>query len=149
MPRDWYAIAGMTFFSNTEQKIELRTTSNLGMGKYLIHTNRTYWGFLAGASNNNEIFADTTASRNSWEGFFGSELNMFNVGDLNLITNLIVYPSFTESGRWRADFTFDIKYDLPLDFYIKYNITVNYDNRPVPGAPETDYVMHFGFGWEW
>jgi len=149
LPRDWYTTAGMTFLSNTEQKIQLRTTTSLGMGKYVIHTNRTHWGFMAGASNNNENFSDTTADRNSWEGFFGSELNMFNVGDLNLMTNVTAYPSFTESGRWRVDFKFDAKYDLPLDFYIKYNITINFDNRPVAGAPETDYVMYFGFGWEW
>jgi len=149
LPNDWFATTGMTFLSNTEQKIQLRNTANLGMGKFVIHTNRTYWAFMAGASNNNENFSDTTADRNSWEGFLGTELNMFNVGDLNLMTSIIAYPSFTESGRWRSDFKFDLKYDLPLDFYIKYNITFNYDNRPVAGAPELDYVMYFGFGWEW
>ena len=74
---------------------------------------------------------------------------MFNTGDLSLLTNIVAYPSFTESGRWRTDFKFDAKYDLPLDFYIKMGLTVNYDNQPAPGSPETDYIFHTGFGWEW
>ena len=83
------------------------------------------------------------------EGFFGTELNLYDIGDLSLVTKVIAYPSFTESGRWRTDFNFDAKYDLPLDFYIKAGLTLNYDNRPVEGASETDYVFQTGFGWEW
>lgn len=149
LPKDWYTVTSITFLSSTEQKIELRTTGNLGMGKFVIHTNRTYWGINAGASFNNENFSDDSGDRKSWEGFLGTELNMFDIGDFNLMTNLVAYPSITESGRWRADFNLDTKYDLPMDFYIKASITVNYDNRPVSGAPETDYVLYTGFGWEW
>ena len=74
---------------------------------------------------------------------------MFDVGDLNLITSIVAYPSFTETKRWRSDFIFDLKYDLPLDFYISLGVTINYDNQPVEGAAEFDYVAHTGFGWEW
>jgi hypothetical protein len=150
LPRDWYPLFSLEFLSNTEQQLDLRTTIKLGMGKYVIHTNRTYWGFSMGANNNNESYTDgVTPERNSWEGFLGTELNLFNVGDLSLLTNLTAYPSFTESGRWRADFKFDIKYDLPLDFYVKLGYTHNYDNQPVAGSASSDYVLHTGFGWEW
>jgi hypothetical protein len=54
----------------------------------------------------------------------------------------------TESGRWRIDYSFDTKYDLPLDFYIKVGFTLNYDNQPVAGASKTDYVFQTTFGWE-
>jgi hypothetical protein len=74
---------------------------------------------------------------------------MFNTGDLSLKTTTTTYPSMTEEGRIRVDFNFDIKYDLPLDFYIKLGTTVNYDNRPVEGAADLDYVIQSGIGWEW
>jgi len=149
LPKDWYPLASLKFLSNTDQQLNLRTTGKLGMGKYIIHTNQTYWGFSAGANYNNENYTIDSLDRKSWEGFIGTELNLFNIGDLNLLTSLTAYPSFTEKGRWRSDFNFDAKYDLPLDFYIKLSVTVNYDNQPVPGSPETDYVLHSGFGWEW
>jgi hypothetical protein len=151
LPRDWYPSVSVNFLANTEQKINLRVTSRVGMGKYAIHTNKTYWGFSLGVNNNNENFSDDTPGRNSWEGFFGTELNMFDIGALNLLTKIFAYPSFTETGRWRADFSFDAKYEMPFDddFYIKLGLSFNYDNRPVEGAAELDYVFHTGFGWEW
>ena len=151
LPKDWYPLVSVDFLSSTEQKLQLRSTAKLGMGKYVIHTNRTYWGFSAGVNYNNENFSDDTPDRKSWEGFLGTELNLFDIGDLNLLTKLMAYPSFTESGRWRADFNFDAKYEMPFDddFYIKLGLTFNYDNRPIEGAHEVDYVFHTGFGWEW
>jgi hypothetical protein len=149
LSHDWYPLASVEFLSNTDQQLNLRTTGKLGMGKYIIHTNQSYWGFSAGANYNNEDYFIDSLDRKSWEGFIGTELNLFNIGDLSLLTAFTAYPSFTESGRWRSDFKFDAKYDLPLDFYISLGVTINYDNRPVPGSPETDYVMHSGFGWEW
>ena len=150
LPHDWYPMVSVDFLSNTEQQLDLRSTTKLGMGKYVIHTNKSYWGFSLGANHNIENYSlPTTPDRKSWEGFFGSELNFFNVGDLNLLTSIIAYPSFTESSRWRSDFKFDAKYDLPLDFYIKLGFTLNYDNQPAVDASKTDYVFHSGFGWEW
>ena len=151
LPRDYYPLISFDFLSSTEQKLDLRTSWKIGMGKYVLHTNSAYWGFSLGVNNNNEKFTDETPDRNSWEGFLGTELNLFNIGDLNLSTKLIAYPSFTESGRWRSDFNFDVKYEMPFDddFYIKIGTTVNYDNRPVEDASEVDYVFHTGVGWQW
>lgn len=151
LPKDWYPLVSVNFLSNTEQLLSLRTTGKAGFGKYVIHTNRTYWGFSLGANYNNENFSDATPDRRSWEGFLGSELNLFDIGDLSLLTKLFAYPSITESGRWRADFNIDARYEMPFDddFYIKVGWTYNYDNKPIEGASKDDYVFHTGFGWSW
>ena len=148
LPKDWFAQAAFTTLSNTEQALKLRLTGRLGAGKYLVHTNRSYVGLAAGVSFNNEKFSNGTDERSSLEGFAGTEINLFDIGDFSLLSNLYVYRSFTESGRWRADFKLDTKYDLPLDFYIKFGITLNYDNRPAAVGKETDYVYVFSVGWE-
>lgn len=152
LPKDWYPLVSVNFLSSTEQQLQLRTTAKLGMGKYVIHTNRSYWGFSLGGNYNNENFSiDSVPDRTSWEGFIGTELNLFDIGDLTLMTKLFVFPGITEAGRWRSDFNFDAKYEMPFDddFYIKLGFTINYDNQPVAGASETDYVIHTGFGWSW
>jgi hypothetical protein len=157
LPKDWYPLVSVNFLSNTEQKLELRTTGKAGFGKFVIHTNRSYWGFSVGANYNNETYFSTNDTvpaadaRQSWEGFLGTELNLFDIGDLNLSTKIFAYPSITEAGRWRTDFNFDARYEMPFDddFYIKLGVTINYDNRPVEGAAETDYILHTGFGWQW
>mgnify|MGYP001068890620 CR=1 FL=1 len=153
LPVDWYLSADLDFLSNTEQALDLRTNTKIGFGKYFIHTNKAYWGASIGAASNIEDFSQeadsTTQDRSSWEGFFGTEVNLYDIGDLNLFTSAIGYPSFTEEGRFRFDWRFDAKYDLLMDFYVKAGVTLNYDNKPAIEGRDTDYVFTTGFGWEW
>jgi len=152
LPKDWYPLISASFLSNTEQLLDLRATWKIGMGKYMVHTNKAYLGFSAGTNYNNEQFTgDGTVDRQSWEGFMGAELNMFNIGDLDLLTNLVAYPSMTEQSRWRVDYNIETKYEMWFDddFYIRLGFSLNYDNQPAEGASDMDYVFQTGFGWEW
>lgn len=147
--KDWFPLVEVNWLSNTEQNLKLRTVSRVGMGKYIMRNNKMYWGVQAGTSYNNESFSGPDAiSQNSLEGFVGSELNLYNIGDLSLLTKAIAYPGITESGRIRFDGQLDVKYDLPLDFFVKVGVTVNYDNRYVTTASDTDYIFQTSFGWE-
>ena len=137
------------FLSNDEQKLDLRMTNRAGVGKYFTHTNHLYFGGGAGLAWNNEKYTDpAVGSRNSVEGFLSVELNLFDVKDFSLLTNLTYYPSITEKNRHRLDYKLDLKYDLPLDFFIKLGVTYNFDNQPVEGASKDDYVFQATFGWE-
>ena len=166
LPRDWNLGANLIFLSNTEQSLELRTTGKVGVGNYVIRTNSSYWNIAAGVAFNKETFSSvfnpddgtTTQApgRNSMEAFIGTELNLYDIGDLNLLTNLIVYPTIVsasnvKSGRVRTDFRFDAVYDdiFIEDFYIRAGFTLNYDNRPVEEGKEVDYIFTTGFGWKW
>ncbi|WPR75258.1 DUF481 domain-containing protein [Algoriphagus sp. NG3] len=148
LPRDWFLLYNFTFLSNTEQLIRSRIGNQIGLGKYLIHTNKTYFGFQAGVNLNSESYLDDTPSRNSGEGMLGAELNLYDIGDLNLLTSVMAYPSFTESGRFRTDFKLDVKYDFFSDFYLKVGTTMNFDNQPVGEAAQLDYVLQTTIGWE-
>jgi hypothetical protein len=148
LQKDWFLGASISFLSNTEQALQLRTTGKLGAGKMVVHTNQTYWGFSGGLSFNNENFSNETASRKSLEAYAGTELNLFDIGDLSLFSNFYVYPSLTESGRWRYDFQFDAKYEFWNDFYLKAGTTLNYDNKPAVKGSEMDYVLQFTVGWQ-
>jgi len=166
LPADWNLSAELDLLSNTEQSIDLRTTAKIGVGNYVIHTNSSYWNVSAGVAYNSETFSpvinpddglpSTAPKRNSMEGFIGTELNLYDIGDLNLLTNIVVYPTIVsdpnvESGRIRTDFRLDAKYDdiFIKDFYIRAGFTLNYDNRPVEAGKEVDYIFTTGFGWEW
>lgn len=146
---DWFVFASGGFLQNDEQKLKSRYTPSTGAGKYFIHSNEFYFGGSVGVGWSNEKYNDSLQThRQSTEGVAGLELNMFDMGDLGLLTNIIVYPNFTEKGRIRVDFKFDLKYDLPMDFYIRLGYTLNFDNQPVEGASKSDYVLQTSFGWE-
>lgn len=166
LPKDWNFGADLNFLTNTEQSIDLRSTAKLGLGKFLKRSNTMYWLVTAGAAYTTETYSpfinpeDGTFTqapdRNSVEGFFSTELNLYDIGDLNFFTNVILYPTIVgddsvESGRFRTDFRFDAMYDnfIINDFYIRAGFTLNYDNRPVESGKEVDYVFTTGFGWSW
>jgi len=147
--RDWFVLAGSDFLQSTEQKLDLRALTKGGVGNYVVNTNRMYFVIMGGAAWNYEDYNDITINdRNSAEAFAGVEYNIFDIGDLDLKTSVFAYPGITEKGRFRTDFTFDLKYEFPLDFFINLGFTLNYDNMPVEGATESDYVLQTTFGWE-
>jgi Protein of unknown function, DUF481 len=148
LPADWYLMADGNYLSNTEQALKARYTGKLGAGKFLVHSNRSYWGVGGGLSLNIENFTNEMPMRSSAEAYAGTQLNLFDTGDLSLLSTFYVYPSLTESGRVRSDFKVDTKYEFAQDFYLKFNLTLNYDNRPAIAGNETDYVYGLSLGWE-
>ncbi len=149
MKNDWFYSNDASFLSNDEQKLKLRSTVKGGLGKYFVHSNKLFFGSGFGIAWNNEQFSDDmNTNRNSMEAYANVTLNMFDFSDFSLNTDLTFYPSLTESGRYRADYNLNLKYDLPLDFFIKLGLTYNYDSKPVEGASVSDYVFQSTFGWE-
>ncbi|RZS91876.1 DUF481 domain-containing protein [Aquimarina brevivitae] len=149
LQKDIFALFRSDILSNDEQKLALRVNNRLGAGKYFIHSNQLYFGAGGGLAYNNEEFSGSTQeSRSSLEAFCTVALDLFDIRDFELVTNFTAFPSITESGRWRFDYKLDLKYDLPLEFFIKIGVTYNYDNQPVEGASENDYILQTTFGWE-
>lgn len=144
----------INLLSNTEQLIDLRTTAQVGGGYFFFRDLDWYLNGFLGVAINNETYRPdpetmlTSDDRNSMEGVIGSELSMYDIGDINVFSNIYYYPSITEAGRNRVDFRCDISYDVFLDFYIKAGLTLNYDSRPAPGASVNDYVFLTGLGWK-
>ncbi|PRY85426.1 DUF481 domain-containing protein [Mongoliibacter ruber] len=147
--KDWFLLGRMEYLYNTEQFLDLRLNTLVGAGNDLIKSNSLYWRVFGGFAFNNENFVGESMDRQSAEAWIATELNIFDKGDLSLLTNIFVYPSITERNRIRADYRLDLMYKLPLDFYIKTGLTVNYDNQPFQLSRTTDYILQTTFGWSW
>ncbi len=148
LKNEWFAQLSGIYLSNDDQKLKLRSTYKAGVGYYFIHNNRMVLGASGGLAMTNENYIDDTPAKKSSELYLGVGFNKYDIGDLSLLTSAILYPSITESGRYRTDINFDMKYDLPFDLYIKMSLTYNYDNQPIAGAAKEDYVFTTSFGWE-
>ena len=146
-----FAFVGMEFLESSEQNLDLRTTSKLGVGYYLIRTNGLFLQTGIGLANANEKYgAPNSSTENSFEGLGQIEFDAFDIGYLSFRAKVTAFPSFTNKGRVRVNSDVSVKYDLPFDFYIKASITHNYDNKPiVEGTQKIDYVFKTGIGWEW
>lgn len=149
LPNDWFVQGKLIFLSNDEQLLNLRSTIQAGGGYYFIRNNNLFFSGNAGLAYSNESFTSDDPDRKTTEGYFALGFNKYDIGDLSVNSSAAIYPSFSQSGRYRVDFNFDMKYDLPLDFYIRLGLTYNYDSQPVENAADSDYVFTTSFGWEW
>jgi hypothetical protein len=147
--KKWYVEADLNYLSSTELGIKNRINPGLGAGRTLITTNKLYWAAGGGLNYNiEEYFDDVSQDKESVELKILTQFEMFNFSDLSLFTTVAGYPSLSEKGRFRLDYNFTFKYDLPFEFYIKTDFTLNYDNQPPVAGSESDYVLSTGFGWE-
>ncbi|MBO3117444.1 DUF481 domain-containing protein [Winogradskyella sp. DF17] len=147
LPKNWYLLGNISYLSNTEQALNSRYSIRAGAGRFLALNNKLSWGVSGGLNLNLENFSDDTPDRESTEIFIGTNFNMFDFKDFSLNTNLDIFPSLSESGRWRADYNLDIKWDLPFDFYLKTNVQFNYDNQAAATGSNFDYILTTGIGW--
>lgn len=148
LTKKWYLLSDVSFLSNTEQALTGRISPSLGLGKFIKSTNRLYLGVTLGATYNIENYEDTSLNKTSSEAFLGSTFNMYDFKDFDLKTGVKFYVSLSEKGRVRTDYDITLKYDLPWDFYIKTEFTLNYDNQPAVSGTELDYIFTSGFGYK-
>jgi hypothetical protein len=146
---DWFAVTRADLLQSSEQLLKIRSIIKGGIGRYVLKNNRMNLGLATGVAWNFEDYEVASGQdRNSAEGFLAAEYNIFNLGDLELNTKVIAYPSFTEKGRFRTDFNFSVKYEFAFDLFFKVGYKVNYDNMPVAGGTSNDYVIETSIGWE-
>ena len=148
LKNNWFVSSNLSFLSNTSQELEGRFTPSIGAGNYLVRNNKLFFLVGTGLTYNIENYTSSDENKTSTEMQIITQFNMFNFKNINLFTSVIGYPSLSEKGRFRADYSFKIKYDLPFDFYIKTELQANFDNQPVSSAVKNDYVFSTGFGWE-
>jgi hypothetical protein len=148
LSKNWYLLSNLSYLSNTEQALEGRYALRFGAGRFLALSNKLSWGLNTGLNYNIENFTDGTPSQESTELYLGSQFVMFDYKDFYLNTNINLFPSLSEKGRWRIDYNLDVKYDLPWDFYIKTGLQFNYDNQAATTGSDFDYVFTTGFGWK-
>jgi hypothetical protein len=157
--RNWFASVGTNLLQSSEQELDLRAVTRAGIGNYIVNNQQMYFLLSGGAAWNYEAYdiyetdsitnvTSKVSPQNSAEAYFGLEYCIFDIGDLDLKTSLIGYPSLTESGRFRTDFNFDVRYEFAFDLYIGLGFTLNYDNKPPEGASGSDYVLQTTLGWE-
>jgi len=143
-------LGGTEFLSNSEQMLDLRSTVRVGFGYYIIRNNKLFLQAGAGLAFSQEKYGGETATnQGSIEGLGITEFNAYDTGDLSFQLKLTTYPSFSEWGRWRIDLDTSLKYDLPLDFYVKLSYVHNFDSDPLVDVSQNDYVFKTSIGWEW
>ena len=130
--------------------IDGRLTAGAAVGRRFVQSTYTEVTGIAGIVGTEEWIVDESQPRASVEAIVGGSWQVFKFIEpktrLNL--SLYVFPSLTESGRYRSTGDLSVTHKFPHDITVGLTGYLSYDNQPPePGAEKSDYGITFNLGW--
>ncbi len=142
-----------SYFGSMEQNdqlgIDLRTLVGIGYGWVPISTGRNWFTWGIGVAANQEKPFDGSESDINFEavGTVRYQYYKHSIPERTLDIYFQVFPSITQWGRVRADFTFDARWEIVRDFFIGMELYTSYDGEPAAlEGSEIDYGVRTAVG---
>jgi len=134
------------YFGSVEQNdqlgVKLRTLMGIGIGFVPISTGRNWLSLGVGLAANREKPLDDSDSTNNLEAVGTFRYQYYKRGTPERTVDIYwkVFPSLTQWGRIRSDFTANAHWEIIKDFYIGLELYTSYDGEVTAyDAAETDY----------
>ncbi len=134
-----------TYFGNLEHNdqlgIDLRTLVGAGYGWVPIRSQKNWFALAAGLDVNHEIPNEGDPQTNlEGVGMLTYEYFKYSTPERSFKVKLMIFPSITDFGRWRADFTTDFKFEIVNDFFWQFDFYANFDSDPISSeGASSDY----------
>jgi len=143
-----------TYFGNLDHNdelgIDLRALAGAGYGWVPIRSQKNWFSIAAGLDVNRETpNAGEPQTNLEGVGMMTYEYYKYSTPERSFKVNFLVFPSITDFGRWRADFTTDFSFEIVDDFVWKLDFYANYDSAPISrkGA-SSDYGITSSLGYK-
>ncbi|HEY5806740.1 MAG TPA: DUF481 domain-containing protein [Povalibacter sp.] len=133
--------AGLTSLDrNEETGIDARFILGGGIGQYFVQTSRSEVSGVLGLAATKEWATGTDNSQKSFEGLIAGTWRIFkfNTPKVTLNATVVLYPSITESGRYRTNTNISLRREIVTDFYLDLSFYQSYDSDPPDITAEKD-----------
>ncbi len=126
---------------NDELGLDLRALIGAGYGWVPVRSNRDWFSYAIGLDVNREIPNEGERETNlEAVGMLIYEYYKYTNPERKFSARLLVFPSLTDFGRWRADFTTDFRLELFSDLFWVLDFYASYDSQPISkDASNSDY----------
>jgi Protein of unknown function, DUF481 len=141
---------------NDELGIDARLTTGGGLARYFGQDQDSEIMLLSGVVANQEWtnvegdVLDADETQQSLEGVLGGSWRIFRFNDpeISLASTMYLYPSLTESGRWRGNLDVSLRREIISDLFFDISFYESYDSAPPSGAETTDYGIVTSLGYK-
>ncbi|MDP9076861.1 MAG: DUF481 domain-containing protein [Bacteroidota bacterium] len=147
LPKNWFLIAQAGLYANTEQLLDSRETLNAGIGRFISRNSSQLFFYYIGATKNREKYTGSPDDFHSAETFGTIHYEYSFPKGISTASDLSLYKSLTESGRFRSTFRTDLNLAFSTHFRTGFNLILNTDNKPPVTSNKTDYILNLKFGW--
>ncbi|MEH6570951.1 MAG: DUF481 domain-containing protein [Halioglobus sp.] len=145
--QDTYRIIMGGWEQNDELGLSHRLSLGTGLGRYFTDTQSSTWTGALGLQVLTEESLEGDRQE-SVEAVIGTEFSAwkFDTPELHIKLAGSVYPSLTESGRFRGDGDFKISWEIIEDLFFDITAFGTYDNKATEDS-RFDYGISTGVGW--
>jgi hypothetical protein len=130
--------------------IDARLVAGAALGRRFVQSTHTEVTGIAGIVATEEWIVDNSSPKASVEAVVGGSWNVFKFVDpkTRLDLGLYVFPSLTESGRYRSTGSLNLTHKFPHDITLGLTGYLSYDNQPPePTAEKSDYGVTLNVGY--
>ena len=145
----YFWLTSLDLSRNEELDLDMRAGIMGAYGRDVLQSSRSRFGLAAGLSANREKYFLKEGAWN-WEALLTARygLFLFEGHETTLTTTLQVFPSLTDSGRYRVEFISSLRRKLVRDFTLALTLEESYDSRPPDATIEkSDMRFRTTIGW--
>jgi hypothetical protein len=146
----WVTLALLAMERNDQLGVDLRTTIGGGRGRFLRQTNTSTLALYGGLVGSREEINGVRGTEDSVEAVAGVRADWFRFDEpeLDVSTQLLVFPSLSESGRVRSDLDLTVRWEVVSDLFWGVTIYHSFDSDPRSvDADNSDYGIVTSLGW--
>jgi len=149
-PERWFAGGLAKVDRNDQLGIDSRFSVGAGGGRYLLQSNSQIWTAALGILETREHDVSSDNPTNSTEGMIELSFDWFRYStpEVDLSSGITVFPSLTETGRWRGTGNVSLKWEIISNLFLRLQFLGDFDNRSgVDGQSKTDYNVSTSIGY--
>lgn len=150
LPRQRF-ISGLSLLErNEETGIDARAQLGAAYGKYFKQTSKSELSGMLGLALTREWATGSEDSQESIEGIVGANWRIFkfNSPTVSMSSAALLFPSLTDSGRYRTNLNLSLRQELVKDFYLDLSFYHSYDSEPPDaGAENSDHGVTTSLGY--
>ena len=126
---------------NDELGLDLRALIGVGYDWVPVRSNKNWFSYAVGLDVNREIPNEGERETNlEAVGMLNYEYYKYSSPERKFTVRLLVFPSITDFGRWRADFTTDFRVEFIDDLFWVLDFYASIDSQPISkDASNSDY----------
>lgn len=133
-----------TLETNDQLGLDLRALIGSGIGWVPIRSNRNWFSVATGLAANREIPNNGQSETNlEAVGWLTYEYYKYSSPQRKFDVSLLVFPSLTDWGRWRANFDTSFRWEMFSDLFWVLSAYASYDSKPISfTASNSDYGVN-------
>lgn len=145
----WAVQASVDAEQNEELGLQSRLQIGL-LGAYRVVRNQSVeLSAGTGLGDNAENYVGEVTSRSA-EIIAAAVLDVFDIGDVDVYTSVLLYANTSEGGRFRGAVDGRISWEIIEDFTIGLSLVERLDSRPpARGTRKRDFQYGLTLGWSW